>query len=122
MHFDCPLPLGALAARVRLSPFAACRLFPRATGFTIHQYQIELRLRHALALLLETRRSLADIALEAGFANQGHFGNHFRRRYGVTPGQARLVTGMKQLAQRLWVDPGTKARTRVLATGRTSPP
>jgi AraC family transcriptional regulator len=101
LHFDCPLPLGALAARVRLSPFAACRLFPRATGFTIHQYQIELRLRHALALLLETRRSLADIALEAGFANQGHFGNHFRRRYGVTPGQARLVTGMKQLAQRL---------------------
>jgi AraC family transcriptional regulator len=101
LHFDRPLPLADLAARARLSPFAACRLFPRATGFTIHQYQIELRLRHALALLLDTRHSLAEIALESGFANQGHFGNHFRRRYGVTPGQARMDTGIKQLARRL---------------------
>jgi AraC-like DNA-binding protein len=29
------------------------------------------------------------IALATGFANQGHFGNHFRRRYGLPPGEAR---------------------------------
>ena len=101
LHFDQPLPLSTLAERVRLSTFAACRLFRRATGWTIHQYQLELRLRHALALLLDTQRPLADIALAAGFANQGHFGNHFRRRYGATPGQARVPSGINGLARRL---------------------
>jgi AraC family transcriptional regulator len=97
MRFDQPLPLAALAARVGVSPFAACRLFRQATGSTIHQYQVELRLRHALTLLFETGRPLADIALATGFANQGHFGNHFRRRYGLTPGRARTPEGKRAL-------------------------
>jgi AraC family transcriptional regulator len=98
VRYDQPLPLSALASQVGLSPFAATRLFRGATGFTIHQYQIELRLRHALALLFETDRPLADIALHTGFANQGHFGNHFRRRYGLPPGRVRRADGMKLLA------------------------
>jgi transcriptional regulator GlxA family with amidase domain len=97
-HFDRPLPLTLLANRVGLSPFAATRLFRSSTGFTIHQFQVELRLRHALALLFETDRPLADIALATGFANQGHFGNHFRRRYGLPPGRARSREGMQALA------------------------
>ena len=101
LHFDQALPLAALAGRVGLSIFAACRVFRSATGWTIHQYQLELRLRHALALLLETDRQLADIALGTGFANQGHFGNHFRRRYGVTPGSVRNASGKQSLAARL---------------------
>ena len=98
MRFDEPLPLAALAAQVGVSPFDACRLFRRATGSTIHRYQLELRLRHALTLLLDTGRPLADIALSTGFANQGHFGNHFRRRYGVSPGRARTPEGKQALA------------------------
>ncbi len=98
MRFDQPLPLSALASGVGLSPFAACRVFRRATGSSIHRYQLELRLRHALTLLFETSRPLADIALATGFANQGHFGNHFRRRYGLTPGRARTPAGQQTLA------------------------
>jgi AraC-like DNA-binding protein len=96
-HFDQPLPLATLSQQVGLSPFAATRLFRGATGFTIHQYQVELRLRHALALLMQTDQPLAQIAVATGFANQGHFGNHFRRRYGVPPGRARSAEGLKLL-------------------------
>jgi AraC family transcriptional regulator len=96
-HFDQPLPLTTLSQQVGLSPFAATRLFRGATGLTIHQYQVELRLRHALALLMQTDQPLAQIALATGFANQGHFGNHFRRRYGVPPGRARRPDGLKLL-------------------------
>jgi AraC family transcriptional regulator len=98
VRFNQPLPLDLLASQVGVSPFAACRLFRSTTGWTIHQYQLELRLRHALTLLFETEHPLAAIALETGFANQGHFGNHFRRRYGLTPGQARTTDGKKALA------------------------
>jgi AraC family transcriptional regulator len=67
----------------------ACRAFRRATGATIHARVREARLRHALALLLDTDRPIADIAIDVGFANQGHLGNAFAARFGVSPGRAR---------------------------------
>ncbi|WP_408888892.1 helix-turn-helix transcriptional regulator [Myxococcus faecalis] len=89
LHFDAKVSVETLAASAGVSPFHACRVFRNVTGTGIHQHLQEVRLRHALALLLDTRLPLADVALEAGFANQGHLGNAFRRRYGQTPGAAR---------------------------------
>lgn len=89
LGFDEVVTVAALAARAGVSPFHACRAFRRVRGVTIHQAQIDLRLRHALAMLLDTSLPLAQVALEAGFANQGHLGNAFRRRFGVSPGTAR---------------------------------
>nr|BDT38034.1 helix-turn-helix transcriptional regulator [Myxococcus sp. MH1] len=89
LHFDAKVSVETLAASAGVSPFHACRVFRKVTGTGIHQHLQEVRLRHALALLLDTRLPLADVALEAGFANQGHLGNAFRRRYGQTPGAAR---------------------------------
>ncbi|MCP3059164.1 helix-turn-helix transcriptional regulator [Myxococcus sp. K38C18041901] len=89
LHFDARVSVEALAASAGVSAFHACRVFRKVTGTGIHQHLQEVRLRHALALLLDTRLPLADVALEAGFANQGHLGNAFRRRYGQSPGAAR---------------------------------
>jgi AraC family transcriptional regulator len=49
-----------------------------------------LRLEWAAARLSE-ERSLAQIALEAGFADQSHFTRAFRRHFGVTPGRYRAM-------------------------------
>jgi AraC family transcriptional regulator len=89
LRFDERLSLEALARDAGVSVFHACRVFRRVMGTGIHQHQQEARLRHALALLLDTRLPLAEVALEAGFANQGHLGNAFMRRYGRTPGATR---------------------------------
>ncbi|WP_163992085.1 helix-turn-helix transcriptional regulator [Pyxidicoccus caerfyrddinensis] len=89
LRFDERLSLEDLAQGAGVSVFHACRVFRRVMGTGIHQHQQEVRLRHALALLLDTRLPLAEVALEAGFANQGHLGNAFMRRYGRTPGAAR---------------------------------
>jgi AraC-like DNA-binding protein len=89
-HFDERLSLADLASAVGVSVFHACRVFHRSMGTSIHQYHREVRLRHAIALLLGTRMPPAQIAAETGFANQGHLGNVFRRRFGVPPGRARL--------------------------------
>lgn len=84
---DVDLP--TLAAEANVSVAHACRAFRRATGATIHARVREARLRHALALLLDTDRPIVDIATAVGFANQGHLGNAFAARFGVSPGRAR---------------------------------
>ena len=81
--------LAALALEARVTTAHACRAYRRARGGTIHARVTEARLRHALALVLDTDRALADIAAATGFANQGHLGNAFRARFGTTPGRAR---------------------------------
>jgi AraC family transcriptional regulator len=91
--FSASLSLNDLATSAGISMFHMCRAFKRAVGTTIHQYQQEIRLRHALALLLETRLPLAQIALDVGFANQGHFANAFHRRFQATPSRVRLSRG-----------------------------
>jgi len=83
------LSLTELASVAGLSIFHTCRVFRRARGTSIHRYLQEIRLRHALALLLGTQLSVAQIAADTGFANQGHLGNIFRRRFGVTPARVR---------------------------------
>ena len=91
VEFDRPLVLSDVAAAAGVSVFHACRVFRRVMRTSIHRYRQSVRLRHALALLLDSRMSVARIAAETGFANQGHLGNIFRRRFGLTPAQARLT-------------------------------
>jgi AraC-like DNA-binding protein len=86
---DARLTLGSIAAGSGVSVFHACRVFRRQTGDSIHRYHQEVRLRHALALLLDTDLPLARIAADLGFSSQAHLTNLFRRRYGTTPGRLR---------------------------------
>lgn len=88
-HFDQPLALADVAAAAGVSAFHASRAFRRATGRSIHQHHDEVRLRHALALVVASDQPLAEIAVATGFANQGHLGNRFRRRFAISPGRAR---------------------------------
>lgn len=84
-----PASLASLADAAGVSPFHACRVFRRATGAGIHAYRRELRLRHALAMLVDGVAPIADVAAETGFASQSHLTNRFRERFGVTPARAR---------------------------------
>lgn len=81
--------LAVLARATGVSEFHLCRAFRRATGGTIGAWSRELRLRHALALVLDTRRPLVDIALATGFCSHAHLTAQFRDRFGVSPRRAR---------------------------------
>jgi len=90
--------LGELADATGYSLFHACRVFRATTGCTIHGFRRELRLRHALARIVDGDEPLARIAVEAGFASQSHLTNLFRARFGVTPAKARTRDGRRRLA------------------------
>jgi AraC family transcriptional regulator len=81
--------LSELARVTGVSEFHLCRAFRRATGRTIGAFYREVRLRHALALVLDTRRPIAEIAHATGFASHAHLTAQFRARFGVAPRRAR---------------------------------
>jgi AraC family transcriptional regulator len=88
-NVEARLALVALAKKAGVSVFHACRVFKQVTGVSIHRYHQEIRLWHALAWLLDSDRPIAGIAVDLGFANQGHLTNLFRRRFHTTPGRVR---------------------------------
>ena len=85
------LSLNDIADKIGLSPFHICHLFRRVTGTKLHRYRSSLRLRMALAEILESSRPLTDIALDAGFSSHSHFTSAFRCEFGVTPSWLRVV-------------------------------
>lgn len=84
-HLQDDLSLDKLARIAQLSPFHFSRSFKQATGLTPHQYIVRQRLEQAKHLLLTTDTSIAEVAADAGFYDQGHLARHMRRYLGVTP-------------------------------------
>jgi AraC-like DNA-binding protein len=76
--------LSDLATRGNLSRFHLLREFELAFGLPPHSYL--LRLRTALARQA-LGRGLRPGEIDLGFADQSHFGRHFKEDWGVTPGE-----------------------------------
>lgn len=85
-HFHRTISLADLSRLTGLSAFHLHRVFSRQTGMPPHAYQTQLRINRAKQLLRQLR-SLSEVALMTGFADQSHFTRHFRRLVGVTPGR-----------------------------------
>ena len=78
------LTLAELARELGTSPYHLARAFRAATGSSIHQYRIQLRVRTAL-LRLRDDVDLCTLGLDLGFATHSHFTETFRRVFGLPP-------------------------------------
>jgi len=85
------LSVGALARLVEVHPATLSRAYRRRYGCTIGEQIRRLRVDHAARELLETSDPPSEIALRAGFYDQSHFTNVFRRALGVTPAAYRAA-------------------------------
>ena len=81
--------LTGLAESVGVHPVTLARAFRRAFGCTVGEYVRSLRIERATRQLADTDLPLAEIALAAGFADQSHFSNSFRRYNGHSPHRFR---------------------------------
>jgi AraC-like DNA-binding protein len=88
-HLHEKIRLVDLARAAGLSSNHFLRVFKRATGDTPYQYLRARRLERACQLLARDSASLAQLALDCGFANQAHFTAAFSREFGVPPGRYR---------------------------------
>lgn len=81
--------LRDLAAETRQSLFHAHRTLRRMLGETPKQFTLRLRVDRAAAMLLASRSSILEIALECGFESHEAFCRAFRRRFGMSPSAYR---------------------------------
>lgn len=79
------LTLADLAAEVGATPFHLCRSFRAVTGWRLHQFRDQVRVRTALELISRRRGDLTGLALELGYSSHSHFTEAFRRSFGVPP-------------------------------------
>lgn len=85
------LTLSGVAGRVDVHPVTLARAFRKYFGRSVGEELRAARVAAAARLLAETDAPLSRIALEAGFYDQSHFANTFRRIMGVTPGAYRTA-------------------------------
>jgi AraC-like DNA-binding protein len=84
-EFRQPLRLETIATRMEVTPAHLCRVFRRATGWSIHRYVTHLRLRAALESLASGEDDLSGLACDLGFSSHSHFTFAFRCEFGVPP-------------------------------------
>lgn len=94
-RFQEPLTLGAVAREAAVHPVYFAATFRRFERCSVGEYVRRRRLEHARRRLAERDLPLAEIALEAGFADQSHLTRTFKRFTGMTPGQYRTFLPFK---------------------------
>lgn len=84
-HLASSIKVEDVARHVHLSESHLAHLFSEQTGEAPMAFFERLRMEHGRSLLLETKRSIADIAGEVGFSNPMHFSTRFRKHAGLSP-------------------------------------
>jgi AraC-like DNA-binding protein len=90
-NFREPLSLAELSQTADLSTSHFIREFKTHFGLTPHAYLINRRIQFARAQL-KTGKAIAEVALDAGFADQAHLQRAFKKHLAATPGHYRGQT------------------------------
>lgn len=87
--------LRAMALQAGVHPVHFAATFRRFYGCSLGEYQRRRRFEYARARLAERETTLADVAADAGFADQSHLTRTFKRFSGMTPSEYRTFLGFK---------------------------
>ena len=84
-----PLKVESLASSLGISKRQIERLFQQEMKQPVQQYCRQLRLAYGYWLLLNSPKSITEIATITGFSDSSHFNRCFRTQFARTPSQAR---------------------------------
>ncbi len=90
------IALDDLASLVGISRRQLERLFKKYLDCVPRRYYLDLRLKKARQLLLQTDKSIAEVAIACGFVSAPHFSKSYRDRYNVSPRDERQLRRDKQ--------------------------
>lgn len=88
-HISEKITIDQLAEVAFLHPGSVNRFFKKSTGFSLIEYINLMRVGLACELLSAKQKTILDISLECGFANQSNFNRIFKRIKKVTPREYR---------------------------------
>lgn len=66
-----------------------CRVFKKYMGITMTEHLNKTRLDYALAMIQGSNLNILDISQSLGFSSISYFNTTFKKRYGLTPLEAR---------------------------------
>lgn len=89
LSYDWKLTVDEIADEVGLSRSQLAKLFKATLGIHPKGYLTALRIKHAKAMLTETRKSVISIMGATGFETTSAFYEAFKRETGMSPGQYR---------------------------------
>jgi AraC family transcriptional regulator, glycine betaine-responsive activator len=90
-NIEEPMSLDDLAASIGVSRRQIERLFKRHLDQVPTKYYLEIRLRRARELLLQTSMSIMDITTACGFQSPPHFSKCYRNAFGYPPSAERQM-------------------------------
>lgn len=89
-HYNEKISLDQIAENMYLSPFYISKIFKSEIGDTPIRHLINIRLEKAKELLESSNNgSIQEIASMVGYDDAYHFSKLFKKRYGISPSQAR---------------------------------
>lgn len=88
-NLDGDLSLETMAKIACMSPFHWHRVFYGITGETLASCIRRVRMDRATFLLLQTSKSVSEIAQQCGYGNTQSFARSFQADYGLTPSKFR---------------------------------
>lgn len=91
-HIEKPLSLEAIAKSSGLSRRQIERLFKRDLNCVPKRYYLQMRLRRARELLLQTAMPIMDITAACGFQSTPHFSKCYRSHFGHPPSAERKLS------------------------------
>ena len=83
--------ISDIASQLYISTRHLCRLFNEYFGCTPGEYLLDIRIKHALILLTKHNLKVAEVSANCGFSDPSYFARVFKKVYGVTPNQAKLL-------------------------------
>lgn len=88
-NYNQKITLEHMADKFHISKSYLSKKFKSVTGFGFKEYLVNVRIKNACTLLLDTNKSITDIAFECGFNDSNYFGDAFRHVKGMSPNKYR---------------------------------
>jgi Transcriptional regulator containing an amidase domain and an AraC-type DNA-binding HTH domain len=89
LHLADKITLEALAESAHLSPAHFSRIFKTVSGFSPLEFLNRLRIQNATQLLVNTDKTIVEIAMETGFNDGNYFSRYFKQCRNETPSEFR---------------------------------
>lgn len=87
--YQASLTIPQLCRKLGTNPYTLKTVFKQVHGISIGKYKKAVFMEHARQLLLDTDKSLDEVAMLLGYNSQQSFTTAYRNHFGETPGRVR---------------------------------
>lgn len=96
-HYTEDLKLSQVAAVFGYSPEYLSRMFKKYAKINFKTYLQDIRMAYAYREMMNSDKTISQIALEHGFCGSRSFSKEFKKRYGILPSEARNGNPLHQI-------------------------